>query len=118
MALCITATTQSRPLAPEWIGAAPGRADAIEYEKRALANGLDLVRRSLGQHEIATIQTTSIDDATGLIRLTTLLAHASGQWISSDWPVCPISETTYRNGPVECRRTHRASTRHRNTMSS
>ena len=25
--------------------------------------------------------------------LTTLLAHASGEWISSDWPVCPISET-------------------------
>ena len=29
----------------------------------------------------------------GLIRLTTTLAHASGEWISSDWPVCPVSET-------------------------
>jgi hypothetical protein len=28
----------------------------------------------------------------GQIRLTTLLAHASGEWISSDWPVCPVSE--------------------------
>ena len=39
------------------------------------------------------MQTTAIDQASGQIRLTTLLAHASGEWISSDWPVCPISET-------------------------
>jgi hypothetical protein len=43
--------------------------------------------------EIATVQTTSIDDAAGLIRLTTTLAHSSGEWVSSDWPVCPVSET-------------------------
>jgi hypothetical protein len=52
------------------------------------------VRKSLGRHEIATVQTTSIDDAAGLIRLTTTLAHSSGEWVSSDWPVCPVSETT------------------------
>jgi hypothetical protein len=46
-----------------------------------------------GQQEIATVQTTAIDQALGLIRLTTLLAHASGAWISSGWPVCPVSET-------------------------
>jgi ERF superfamily len=51
------------------------------------------VRKSLSQHEIATVQTTAIDMESGQIRLTTLLAHASGEWISSDWPVCPISET-------------------------
>jgi len=51
------------------------------------------VRKSLGRHEIATVQTTSIDDAAGLIRLTTTLAHSSGEWVSSDWPVCPVSET-------------------------
>jgi hypothetical protein len=51
------------------------------------------VRKSLGQHEIATVQTTVIDPATGQINLTTLLANASGEWISSDWPVCAISET-------------------------
>ena len=55
--------------------------------------GLDLVRKSLGRHEIATVQTTSIDEAAGLIRLTTTLAHSSGEWVSSDWPVCPVSET-------------------------
>ena len=47
----------------------------------------------LGQHEIATLQTTSIDHASGLINLTTMLAHASGEWIASDWPVCPVAET-------------------------
>ena len=63
------------------------------FRYASLASGLDIVRKSLGQHEIATVQTTAIDQATGQIRLTTLLAHASGEWISSDWPVCAISET-------------------------
>ena len=49
--------------------------------------------RRLGKHEIATVQTTSIDQEAGLIRLTTVLAHTSGEWVSSDWPVCPVSET-------------------------
>jgi hypothetical protein len=58
-----------------------------------LSSGLEIVRKVLGQHEIATVQTTSIDQGAGLINLTTVLAHASGEWIASDWPVCPISET-------------------------
>ena len=28
-----------------------------------------------------------------MVRLSTVLAHASGEWIASDWPVCAISET-------------------------
>src|SRR5712671_3522616 len=64
------------------------------FRYASLASGLDIVRKSLGQHEIATVQTTAIDQDFGQIRLTTLLAHASGEWISSDWPVCPISEAT------------------------
>jgi hypothetical protein len=63
------------------------------FRYASLASGLDIVRKSLGQHEIATVQTTAIDPDSGQIRLTTLLAHASGEWISSDWPVCPITET-------------------------
>lgn len=63
------------------------------FRYASLASGLDIVRKSLGQYEIATVQTTAIDQASGQIRLTTLLVHASGEWISSDWPVCPISET-------------------------
>jgi hypothetical protein len=70
----------------------PREADRT-FRYASLASGLDIVRKSLGQHEIATIQTTSIDQATGLIHLTTILAHASGEWISSDWPVCASSET-------------------------
>ena len=63
------------------------------FRYASLSSGLDLVRKSLGRHEIATLQTTSIDEGAGLIRLTTTLAHSSGEWVSSDWPVCPISET-------------------------
>src|SRR5450432_140230 len=63
------------------------------FRYASLASGLDIVRKSLGLHEIATVQTTTIDRDSGQIRLTTLLAHASGEWISSDWPVCPTSET-------------------------
>src|SRR5713101_5783658 len=63
------------------------------FRYASLAAGLDIVRKGLSQHEIATVQTTAIDQTTGQIQLTTLLAHASGEWISSDWPVCPLSET-------------------------
>src|SRR5271156_3336649 len=58
-----------------------------------LSSGLDIVRKILGQHEIATVQTTAIDQTAGIVNLTTVLAHASGEWIASDWPVCAISET-------------------------
>jgi hypothetical protein len=63
------------------------------FRYASLASGLDLVRKGLGRHEIATVQTTSIDEPAGLIRLTTTLAHSSGEWVSSDWPVCPVSDT-------------------------
>ena len=58
-----------------------------------LSSGLDIVRKTLGRHEIAAVQSTEIDKHAGLIRLTTILAHASGEWLSSDWPVCPIADT-------------------------
>ena len=57
-----------------------------------LSSGLDIVRKGLGRHEIATIQTTTIDKDAGLLRLTTVLAHSSGEWISSEWPVCSIAD--------------------------
>src|SRR3974377_1745318 len=56
------------------------------------SSGLDIVRKSLGRHEIATIQSTDIDKEAGLLRLTTILAHSSGEWISSEWPVCTIAD--------------------------
>jgi ERF superfamily len=58
-----------------------------------LSSGLEIVRKVLGQHEIATVQTTSLDRAAGLVNLTTVLAHVSGEWIASDWPVCPVTDT-------------------------
>jgi ERF superfamily len=71
------------------------RPDATErlFRYAPLSSGLDIVRKTLSQHEIATVQTTSIDETAGMVRLSTVLAHASGEWIASDWPVCAISET-------------------------
>ena len=69
----------------------PGGKERI-FRYAPLSSGLDIVRKTLGQHEIATMQTTAIDQASGLVNLTTVLAHASGEWIASDWPICPIAE--------------------------
>jgi ERF superfamily len=63
------------------------------FRYAALSSGLDIVRKALGGHEIATVQTTAIDNEAGLIRLTTTLAHSSGESLASEWPVCPIAET-------------------------
>ncbi len=60
------------------------------FRYASLSSGLDIVRKTLGQHEIATVQTTAIDQTAGVVNLTTLLAHASGEWIASDWPVCAM----------------------------
>ena len=62
----------------------PGRT----FRYASLSSGLDIVRKVLGQHEIATLQTTVIDQDIQTVSLTTVLAHASGEWIASDWPVC------------------------------
>jgi hypothetical protein len=70
-----------------------GEGVARQFRYAPLSRGLEIVRKTLGQHEIATVQTTAIDQATGIINLTTVLAHSSGEWIASDWPVCPIAET-------------------------
>jgi ERF superfamily len=71
----------------------PLRESDRTFRYAPLSSGLDIVRKSLGRHEIATVQTTAIDKDVGLIRLTTVLAHSSGEWLSSDWPVCPIADT-------------------------
>ena len=79
-------------------------AERVQPERRfryaPLSGGLDIVRKTLGRHEIATIQSTAIDRDSSTVRLTTTLAHASGEWIASDWPVCPLSDlaTPHRMG--------------------
>src|SRR6516164_3304442 len=61
----------------------PDHASGAERSFRyaPLSSGLDIVRKTLSQHEIATVQTTSIDETAGIVRLSTVLAHASGEWI-------------------------------------
>ena len=72
---------------------ADGRAPVEQTFRYApLSSGLDIVRKTLGRHEIAAIQTTAVDHAAGIVNLTTVLAHASGEWIASDWPVCRIAD--------------------------
>src|SRR6202030_1431857 len=39
------------------------------------------------------VQTTAVDQAGGIITLTTVLPHSPGEWIASDWPVCAIADT-------------------------
>jgi hypothetical protein len=70
-----------------------GEGGGRQFRYASLSSGLEIVRKTLGQHEIATVQTTAVDQASGIVNLTTILAHSSGEWIGSDWPVCPIAET-------------------------
>ncbi len=64
------------------------------FRYASLSSGLDIVRKTLGGQQIAIAQTTDIDQANGMVNLTTILLHTSGEWISSDWPVCQLSETS------------------------
>ncbi len=63
------------------------------FRYASLSSGLDIIRKILGGQQIAVTQTTDIDRTSGTVNLTTLLVHTSGEWISSDWPVCRLSET-------------------------
>jgi hypothetical protein len=67
----------------------PGRA----FRYAPLSSGLDIARKSLARHAIAIVQSTAIDKDTGLVRLNTALVHSSGEWVASEWPVCPIGDT-------------------------
>src|SRR6202022_4101338 len=81
---------------PNWsppIGADRPGEGTRSFRYAPLSSGLDLVRKALGQQQIATIQTTAIDAASGTISLTTVLAHASGEWIASALPVCRRGDT-------------------------
>ena len=55
----------------------PGEAER-SFRYAPLSSGLDIVRKTLGQHEIATVQTTAIDQTAGTVNLTTVLAHCLG----------------------------------------
>src|ERR1035441_664483 len=71
------------------------RADTPQsFRYASLSSGLDIIRKTLGGQQIAVAQTTHIDRASGMVNLTTVLLHTSGEWLSSDWPVCQLSETS------------------------
>jgi len=80
----------------------PGGAER-SFRYAPLSSGLDIVCKTLGQHEIATVQTTAIDQGTGIVNLTTVLAHASGEWIASDWPICTIRPNSTNLSPPTTR---------------
>ena len=53
-----------------------GERGARQFRYAPLSSGLEIVRKTLGQHQIATVQTTAIDQAAGIVNLTTVLAHS------------------------------------------
>jgi hypothetical protein len=96
----------------------PGEGQGRTFLYAPLSSGLDIVRKTLGQHEIATVQSTAIDQPSGMVNLTTTLAHASGAWgrrspmhaatRCSRWLVLPVRTISmrliYANGRAGRRR--------------
>ena len=72
-------------------GGRPGEATR-SFRYAPLSSGLEIVRKTLSEHEIAVVQTTAVDQASRMLTLTTMLAHSSGEWIASYWPVCSVAE--------------------------
>ena len=64
------------------------------YRYAPLSAGLDIVRQTLCKHELAVIQTTEVDQESGMVMLTTTLAHGSGEWVSALWPICRTADMT------------------------
>ena len=64
------------------------------YRYAPLSAGLEIVRKTLGQHELAVIQTTHVERESAMVLLITTLAHGSGEWIAASWPVCRIADMT------------------------
>ncbi|WP_456802520.1 DUF968 domain-containing protein [Bradyrhizobium sp. USDA 4474] len=80
------------------IAAAIARAQAelLNLAQPSLSAGFDIVRRTLARQEIAVIQATRTEQVTGQMYLRTLLAHVSGEWISSDLPVIVDVKTSHQ----------------------
>ena len=74
------------------LGPSTPRESGRAFRYAPLSSGLEIMRKSLGRHAIAIVQTTAIDKEAGLVRLNTVLAHASGEWVASEWPVCRIGD--------------------------
>src|SRR6476660_8308113 len=75
------AKAQAELVNPEKSLTATIRGERVGQQERTfryapLSSGLEIVRKTLSQHQIAAIQTTAIDQTNGLVNLTTTLAHA------------------------------------------
>src|SRR3954467_12754745 len=55
------------------------------YRYAPLSAGLDIVRQTLGKHDLAVVQTTHVDPASATVLLTTTLAHGSGEGVAATW---------------------------------
>ena len=53
-----------------------------------LSSGLNAIRSALSANALAIVQTTRMDGE--MLMLHTMLAHGSGQWIGSQWPVIKL----------------------------
>src|SRR5204862_8036172 len=74
--------------------AVPGpRGGDRTFRYAPLSSGLDIIRKSLGRHEISAVQTTAIDNEAVIVRLKTALAHSSCEGVSSVWLVFPLGAT-------------------------
>jgi hypothetical protein len=60
--------TNPEKLLTATVGVAAAGEGQRTFRYASLASGLDIVRKCLGQHEIATVQTTAIDRDAGQIR--------------------------------------------------
>jgi hypothetical protein len=56
--------------------------------------GLEIVRKTLGKHELAILQTAHVERESAMVLLTTTLAHGSGEWVAASWPVCRTADIT------------------------
>jgi len=54
-----------------------------------LSSVWDSIREPLSKNELSVIQTTNIDAERGAV-LVTVLAHSSGEWIRSQYPINPV----------------------------
>src|SRR5262249_45908701 len=70
----------------------PGESER-SFRYAPLSSGLDIVRKTLGQHEIATWHTTRMRRARGMVIVTPPPAPAPGEWAAAGWPVCHIPKT-------------------------
>lgn len=66
-----------------------GKEYEYKYRYADISDVLDSVRPVLSKHEIAVAQPTVLDG--NVLILQTKLVHSSGQWLSSDYPVCSIN---------------------------